>query len=147
MIRTSGQFSEPKDLNVLQIVVINFLVTIGVLICALAMGVSLMAAIAVAWLMGAVATICLAAAISFMRQHNNVHPRRIAGGPALVPANVCDPLQLWEADRLMEIDHAKAAIGLDSSGNASLDLREDDEIAAREKPINLKDHSRKRRAV
>ena len=111
MIRTNGAFDDPKELNVLQIVVINIAATVSLLAFGLALGATWPTALIGAWIAGAVVTMGGAVALYYLRDRRTKETAMPSDSPALVPGNVSEPLQLWEADRLMELDHASAILG------------------------------------
>ncbi|MEM9577987.1 MAG: hypothetical protein AAF999_13350 [Pseudomonadota bacterium] len=134
---------ERRYLTVLQVVAINAVATVGILVGVLALGASLMTALVSAWLLGAVATMCIAAMIFVCGERQAIKSTQLTGGAALVPKNIRDPLQLWEADRLMEIDHARAVRGIESLGE---EPTVDEGVSERDTPSVREEPTRKRRA-
>jgi len=105
---------EPPVLNVIQIVALNFCFCIGLLVTLRLKELSWGASIGLAWIGGALLTAATAVAFVVIRGRINksgpVQQRVIPTGPELVAPIITDALQVWDADRMAEmqfsLDHA-----------------------------------------
>lgn len=106
MATKSRDFEGLKDFNVLQIVALSIATTVIVFLGVLSAGAIWWVALCTSWIFSPAATLLVAATVFNSNDKRRSRQFSVATGPALVPMNISDPMQLWEADRLMEIEHA-----------------------------------------
>jgi hypothetical protein len=106
---------EPKVFNVLQIIALDVVATGALFGAALVSGASLMTALLGGWIGGTIVTMGTVMAATQLRtwseQRGRAHtaaPKEAPAGPELVSEEISDPMQLWEADLLKEIDYTVA---------------------------------------
>ena len=105
---------DPPVLNVVQIVALNTIFCIGLLVTLRLQGLSWGASIGRAWIGGAVLTAATAVTLVVVQARSDKSGSVSEGlrhtGPELVDPEIAGTLQVWEADRLAEIefslDHA-----------------------------------------
>lgn len=98
---------DTKFLNVLQVVALDMVASIGLFVVGLSSGLSWPMALLLAWIGGVFLTIAgLGCVYLYMLRGDSCSVAQC--GPALVPRNITDPLQLWETDRLLELEHVGA---------------------------------------
>jgi hypothetical protein len=109
------EHEEAPVLNVLQIVAVHCALTLAIFVGFATTGQALAIAALLALACGPVLTLFTAAVIFLAtsrleeRHRQNWKNEPARHGPPLVPGPVTDPMQLWEDDRLLEIDHAVSA--------------------------------------
>lgn len=104
-----AEFDEDRPvLNVVQIVVLNVFFCIGLLVTLRLDGLSWGASIGLAWIGGAVLTFATAAVVVFLHERTQRNVPETDGvrheGPELVDDAITDALQVWEVDRLAEME-------------------------------------------
>lgn len=105
--------TEPVFLNVFQVILLDIIATAGIFVTLKTAGSSWAVSILAAWMGGCLATLAIIGATYWILTQQSrrrdtlarAARRDLRNPPALVPSNIDDPLQLWEADRLMERDH------------------------------------------
>ena len=100
--------------NLVQIVVLDVALTVTLAAALKLLGASWLVTIAGAWIGGCLLTLSAVFTTYFVRNRHEARQNGLsqstfeADAPALVPTNIQDPVQLWDADRLMELDFAVA---------------------------------------
>lgn len=121
-MQDSSQYDDDvKIFNLVQVLALNVVLTVSLVVALKALGNSWLVAISGAWMGGSILTLGTVFALYalhsvFSRGAGTVFGGAyIENGPALVPTNINDPMQVWETDRLMEIDHASANEAVDGT--------------------------------
>ena len=116
--------TEPVFLNVFQVILLDIIATAGIFVTLKTAGNSWLVSVLTAWMGGCLATLAIIGATYWiLTQQSRLRGDRAVRRetqtlPALVPSNIDDPLQLWEADRLMERDHFQHGIAPEHSNGA-----------------------------
>ena len=96
-----------KQFNVLQIIALNTTTTVLLVLGLLAADISVGLSLLIGWIGGSMLTsvgLVMGVYLKDRRAERNL-AAATSKRPKLVPADITDPLQLWEEDRLLEIDY------------------------------------------
>lgn len=114
-------YEDERYMNVAQVILLDIVLTVSLAVALKLAGNSLFVSVIGAWLGGCILTMGALSGLYWVRSVGMrltgpaTQNQQSRSAPPLVSSEITDPMELWEADRMLELDHAYASGELDQA--------------------------------